>query len=247
MDLNLFFKVLWRQWFVVIPGVIAAIALSFMTIASVDTKDGFKVRYRASQEYVAYSTLFVTKPGFPWGRLNTAGDQGRFTSLAIIYSNLVSSDPVTHLIQPNGPIDGTVEAAPVLLPSSGEALPLIKIAAITKSPNSAVALARNASTALRTWIRRQQTASSTPDSQRVVVQEISRADRASVFAKRSKTLAIVVFLAVMLATIALAFVLENFRAGRAAGARAEDEGADAEAEAELGPAAQPASPHRSAA
>ena len=215
MDLNLFLKVLWRYRVVVLPGVIATALLAFLAVAKVDTNGGLHVTYRHSQKYVSYSTLFVTKPGFPWGRLSPAADQqARFTSLAIIYSNLVTSDSVSRLIQPSGPIDGTIEAAPVLLPSSGEALPLIRIAAITDSSASSIALARRASSALRTWLRGQQTVSSTPVAQRVVVEEIGRADKATVFAKRSKTLAIVVFLTGLMAAIASAFVLENLRLNR---------------------------------
>jgi hypothetical protein len=45
----------------------------------------------------------------------------------------------------------------------------------------------------------------------VVVDEIARADKATLFAGRSKTLAIVVFLGVLIAAAALAFVLENLR------------------------------------
>jgi hypothetical protein len=215
MDLGLFFEVVWRYRAVVLPGLLVAIVAAFLATAKLETRGGVHVEYRKSQTYVSYATLFVTRPGFPWGRLNASGDeQARFTSLAIVYANLVTSDPVLSRVRHAGPVDGTIEAAPVILPTSNEALPLIKIAAITNSPGQAIELAQRASNALRDWIAQQQRLTGTPAKQRVMVQEVTRPDEATVFAARSKTLAIVVFLALVMATIAAAFILENLRLSR---------------------------------
>lgn len=215
MDLRLFFEVVWRYRAVVLPGLLAAIVAAFLATAKLEMRGGVHVEYRKSQKYVSYATLFVTKPGFPWGRLNASSDeQARFTSLAIVYANLVTSDPVSSRIRHAGPMDGTIEAAPVILSTSNEALPLIKIAAITNSPGHSIELAQRASNALRDWIAQQQQLTATPTKQRVVVQEVARPDEATVFAARSKTLAIVVFLALVMAAIAAAFILENLRLNR---------------------------------
>ena len=211
MDLALFFRVLWRFKLIMVPALIAATALGLLSVAKVDPSK-FTVTYRKPQQYVAYSTLFVTKPGFPWGRLTVGSDQqGHFTSLAIIYANLLPTDQVRKRMNAHGEIPGRVEAAPVTVPTSGEALPLIRIAAIATSPSRAITLSQRASDALRTWVLAQQNATETPEHDRVLVQQIARADKATLFEGRSKTLAIVVFLSVLIAAAALAFVLENLR------------------------------------
>ena len=45
----------------------------------------------------------------------------------------------------------------------------------------------------------------------MIVQDVAQPKKAKVFSPRSKTMPIVVFLAVMLATFGLAFLLENVR------------------------------------
>jgi hypothetical protein len=60
-------------------------------------------------------------------------------------------------------------------------------------------------------IYRQQAQADIPDKQRVVLQVFSAARNATVVSGRKKTLPIVIFLSVLLATIGLAFVLENLR------------------------------------
>ena len=62
-------------------------------------------------------------------------------------------------------------------------------------------------------VERNQRAANTPTSQRVLVQEVQSPlpSLATLVGKRGKTLPIIVFLAVMIATLGLVFVLENMR------------------------------------
>src|SRR3712207_7169184 len=101
--------------------------------------------------------MFVTQPGFPWGRsvVQPVGSDGleaeavpkglkfaepaRFASLAILYSHLATSDPVKKIILDDAPWPegGIVEAAPVLLSDrrAADALPLNAVAAIAPAPD----------------------------------------------------------------------------------------------------------------
>jgi hypothetical protein len=114
-----------------------------------------------------------------------------------------------------GPLNGTIDAAPVLATSdSTEALPLISIAAISDTPQDSTALAGRAMNSFLTYFKDQQNTNEIPDANRVELQVVNQPGRETLLKDRSKTLPIVVFLTVVLATIALCFVLENLRPRR---------------------------------
>jgi capsular polysaccharide biosynthesis protein len=111
----------------------------------------------------------------------------------------------------DGPIHGQIAATAVRDDASGVLLPLIDLVAISTSRREAAILARRSASALDMYVARQQTANNVPTSDRVVVRTIDEPRVPQVYQPRSKTMAIVVFLAVMLATVGLAFLLENLR------------------------------------
>lgn len=213
MDLPIYLRVLWRFKVVVALGLLAACALAFLALVRVAPGGSPALKWRKPNVYVSYSQLFVTQPGFPWGSLTppSSADAGRFTSLAIIFTQLANSDEVERIMLRQGPVNGTVQAATVLDPTQRSPLPLVKIAALADSPGDAVHLARRATSALLSYIHDQQAVNGIPDARRVLVQEVSHPETATIYQARKKTLGIAVFIAVLLATCGLAFVLENLR------------------------------------
>ena len=90
-------------------------------------------------------------------------------------------------------------------------VPLIDIVAIAPAPLEAMKLATRGATAFRTYMTDQQKANKVPDRDRVVIEIVTRPRGAEIFQPRSKTMPLVIFLAVMFATVGLAFLLENLR------------------------------------
>jgi hypothetical protein len=230
MDLSRFVAVVRRFRIFVGAGITFALLLALFSMLRVSSHG---IAYRQSQSFVAYQTTLVTQAGFPWGSLNgrqsaahaggadvgatTAADIGRLTALAIIYSKLADSDPIRALVTAHGVRPGVVDAA--ALPAttgSTEAIPVISIAAYGSSAHDAITRARATSAALAEYVTRQQDANQISDRQRVVLATLARADAAKLVSGRSKSLPIVIFLALAGATIAVAFVLETLRpaAGR---------------------------------
>ena len=225
MDFLLYGRVLWRFKWLVVLGFLLAALLAILSVVRVGA-DG--ITYRESMLWSAKARLGVTQIGFPWGRLfaqsaPSDGEQApqsgeipianpqRFNELAVLYAELATSDPVLRLIRPNTLIGEKVIAAPLRAADSGTMLPLIELTAFSTSPQGAVRLARRSSSALSTYLRDQQTANKVPASDRVVLDQVLRSTKAEVFRPRSKTMPIVIFLAVMFATVGLAFLLENLR------------------------------------
>lgn len=220
VDLRLIGHVLWRFKPLVILGLVVGVGLALLTYT------------RQTEEFASYSTVFVTQQGFPWGRLTldpTTGsvtnprssnpqfaDPVRLSSLAILYSRLANSDPIRQLMLKDGPIDGRIEAAPLLASDNqDDALPLISIAGISGSRDDAQALSERTTSALVTYLADQQDENAIPLRDRVEIQVVNQAGAPKVLDGKSYTLPIVVFLAVLLAVVTICLVLANlFPEGR---------------------------------
>jgi hypothetical protein len=230
VDLQLYARVLWRFKLLVLLGLMLAAALATISLVRV-SPDG--LTYRQVELWQSTTRLGVTQNGFPWGRLlatepttePTVGEQAqrlgipiadpnRLNGLTVLYAELATSDPVRQLMRRDGPIGGQIIATPVIVGESRNLLPLIDLVAISTSPQAAIKLAERGSTAFDTYLREQQRANKVPAADRVVVEQLMRPRAATIFQGRSMTMPIVIFLAVMFATVALIFLLENLRPRR---------------------------------
>lgn len=221
MDFGLYMRVLWRFRVIVLIGLLLASSLAVLSLVRVGS-DG--VSYRQNELYAATARLIVTQTGFPEGRLYgqvpaqeidpnaPVVDPGRFNNLAILYSELATSDAVRALMLRDEPIRGKIIANPVV--GGGEfktQLPMIDLTAIATTPRGAVQLAQRSANALTRYVQDKQRASHVPVDDRAMIQPVTRPGKVLLFQPRSKTMAIVVFIAVMFVAIGLVFVLENLR------------------------------------
>jgi hypothetical protein len=219
MDLSLYSRVLARSWRVVLGGLVLAILLAVFATARPGIDGGVPaLTYRKSEVWQSQTTVLLTQRGFPEGRTTFPSasarapfaDPGRFYSLADVYAQLVGGDEVKARIRRSSQIPGSVSAA-ALQSSAGNPTPLIGIFAKADSPEHATALAAQATRAFVGFIDDRQREAGIPPAQRVVVEKINSAESPLLIAPRSKTLPIMVFLAVISASIALAFVIENVK------------------------------------
>jgi hypothetical protein len=227
MDFKLYAAVLWRFRIVVAAGFVVAVALAFLATVKV-TPHG--IEYRQTELWSSGARLLVTQQGFPEGRLFAqsptvpgqqtttvdkngipVADPNRFNALAILYADLATSDQVRALINNGRPVRGQILATPLRDDQSGTLLPLIDLTAISTTPQDAIVLADKGVRALQTYLESRQKANGVPEADRAVVQQLVEPRGARLFRPRAKTMPIVVFAAVMFATIALAFLLENMR------------------------------------
>ncbi len=136
----------------------------------------------------------------------------------------------------DGPIDGRVEAAPLLASDNqDDALPLISIAGISSSREEAQALAERSTAALVTYLSDQQDENAIPVRDRVEIQTVKEAGPAKVLSAKSYTLPIVVLLAVLLGVVALSLILANLLPeGRKRKRKGKDESAAGDGNAPAG-------------
>src|SRR5918995_1653839 len=158
MDLQLYARVLWRFRIVVAVGTALAISLAFLSYYTVSLSNGLSVTPREAEVWRSDATLFVTQPGFPWGRLGVDGsdfspaddssqeqagdgprfaDPDRFVDLAMLYCYLAESDAVRRLMEREAPVNGQIMAEPVAS-DEGDGLPPVGDSATATSAHGAL-------------------------------------------------------------------------------------------------------------
>jgi hypothetical protein len=140
---------------------------------------------------------------------------GSFTLLAGLYARLAQSDQVATLMRGDGqgPVTGRFTAIPTAdtTYSRAETLPMVSLFGTGSTPREAELTVERGVAAFLRYLRSQQAEAQIPSDKRVIVETINEPQPAQLIVPRKKTLPIVVFLAVLFATIALIFVLENMR------------------------------------
>jgi hypothetical protein len=220
VDLALYGRVLRRFWPLVATGVILAAGLAILSLVRV-TSHGLS--YRKPVVWQSQAQLLLTEPGAPWFRTQIpaprTGGTGSSTpqsvnlaSLTDLYSQFANGDDVRRLMRDEGaPATWSITAAPAVPTIQYAALPVITLAGHATSANGAVSAVEYGRRALVKYVKLQQQAGKIPTDQRINLQTVQGATAPVVVVPRKKTLPIVVFLAVVVATLGLAFILENLR------------------------------------
>jgi hypothetical protein len=226
MDLNLFIRVLWRFRLAVAGGFLLALVLAFLALNQVSLgSGGITTSPRGSEVWEAKSVVLLTQSGFPYGRAVPEytspsdettppvqlGDQSRFSALSQIYTGMANSDKVRARVAREVPVRGSVNAEATPDPVSGQPLPLLTLTATAPTAADAATLAQGATRVFRDFVSRQQTDAGIPDAERIQLEVLDNGAAPILAQPRKKTLAMLVFVAVMMATLALVFVLENLR------------------------------------
>jgi hypothetical protein len=218
VDLAEYGRVLRRFWPLVVTGVILASILAFLSLVRV-TSHG--VTYRNPSVWQSQAVLLLNAPGFPYGRTqippagtgNSAPPQYvNLAGLTDLYSEFANSDDVKRLMRAEGaPRTWSITAAAAVPTIQGATLPVIELSGRANSANEAVLAVEYGRRALVKHVERQQQVAKIPTDQRITLQIVQRATKPVVVEPRKKTLAVVVFVALLIATIGLAFILENLR------------------------------------
>lgn len=227
MDLRLYGQVLWRHKLVVVAGLVLASFFAFLSYVSVSRVDGdIQLTYRSKEVWQNTASLLLTQRGFPEGRSifppvkqplpgelpqpPSYADPGRFAGLADLYAAIATSDEVQALIRQDGPLTGTIGARTV--PStSGGSTPILNLFATGPTPEAATRLVRRATAGFLRYIETAQGRAAIPPRQRVDLAVLKASENPVVIAPRKKTLPVVVFVAILVLSVALAFALENAR------------------------------------
>ena len=134
----------------------------------------------------------------------------QFTSLAILYAQLLNSSAIQDPIKRHFPANVLLTGQEVVNPSANnEILPLVDVVGIAPTRTEARRVSQAGANLFESYAEQQQVAAAVPANQRVVFRVVSTTK--TLLAGRKKTLPVVAFLGIMIAAIGLAFILENFR------------------------------------
>jgi hypothetical protein len=215
MDLRHHQAVITRFKWLILGGFIVAALLVFVYLVRVQLNP-FALTWRQSETWRSTQTMLVTLPGTPYASVPVNPADPNALSLGnipVFYSQLATSDAVRNLVLAKGPLNGTYNAYQVVDSSTGSAvaLPFLAVDGFSDTSAQAIVIARRVSTALQRYLHDDQVASNTPASSRVQLVVTNAARKATVVQGRSMSTPIALFLAVMAAVVALAYILENLR------------------------------------
>jgi hypothetical protein len=226
MNLRRHLSILWRYRFIVAGGVAVGIVLGVLALFQVNSNG---LQWRAEQTWSSQSTLYVTQPGFPDGRVVLGGgdpsvpaeeqpnrgeqfaDPSRFANLAVVYSSFIQSDRVRAMMNPS-PSPGQISMAPVpAAMNSTQTLPIANLSTNAKDPATAKQLNTSAIKALNAFLQDEQERNKIPQDNRVRVEVLNPPSEAGILIGRSKTPGIVAFILCLSGALALAYCLDNLR------------------------------------
>jgi hypothetical protein len=238
MNLARHASVLWRFRIVAIGGLTIGLVLAVLASYQVSVSGGPSLTPRGVETWTANSSILVTQPGFPEGRVTlpeqqvedavTAdgeaveepepkdqvefADPARLAGLADLYTKFIVSDEVLSGV-PKRPKPEQVMASPFLASAGGQVLPVIQLTTTAPSKSEATRLNKDVFASLSGVIEKQQRANDIGPGQRIEVKFID-APEALLTGPRKYTGSILVLALCLLGTIAIAHLLEALRPRR---------------------------------
>lgn len=237
MNLARHAAVLWRYRRVTIAGVVLAVVLAILASYRVSA-DGLSPR--GSETWSSVSSIHVTQPGFPEGRVTlptaqvgggaAAGgaapvgaeappkdqvefaDPARLAGLGDLYAKFASSDEVLRRV-PERPSADKVMASPFASSQGGVLLPVVELTTTATSGPVARDLNVHVFEALRAVLRERQAENKIAPAKRVEVQLLD-APNATLLSGPGHTASILALLLCLLATVAVTHLLEALRQRR---------------------------------
>jgi hypothetical protein len=238
VDLSRHAAVLWRFRIVTAVGLGLGVMLAILASYQPTWDGGPAIKARGFETWQAKSSILVTQPGFPEGRVTlptqalgegvtTAGgqpavdptsppedqvefaDPARLAGLADLYSKFLTSDQVLSRV-PGRPTSAQIQASPFQSSQGGLVLPVIQLTATAGTSETARRLNTQVFNSLRAVLAERQKANQIGRGKRVEVTFID-APEAALTAGRKHTTAILAFVLCLLGTLAVTHLLASLR------------------------------------
>jgi hypothetical protein len=239
MNLSRHAAVLWRFRRVTAVGVLVGIFLAIFASYRIGSGG---LTPRGSETWTAISSILVTQPGFPEGRVTLPttqvddavtvegdpavskdakpddqvefADPGRLAALGDLYAKFLTSDEILSKV-PEHPSPAQVMASPFAASQSGQLLPVVQLTTMATAPKAARDLNLHTFEALKTFITNRQEANDIGVGKRIELKLIQE-PAVQLSSGRKPTASVLVFILVMLGTVAVAHLLEAARNRRQA-------------------------------
>jgi hypothetical protein len=239
MNLARHASVLWRFRRVTLAGVLLGIVLAVLASYRVSSSG---LTPRGVETWSAVSSILVTQPGFPEGRVTlpekqiddgvtTDGapavdenappsdqiefaDPARLSGLGDLYSKFLTSDEVLRRV-PEQPTPAMVQASPFAASQGGLLLPVVQLTTMAPSAEAAQRMNLNTYKALLDFLEERAKANDIPKAKRVEL-ELLVSPEMTLVSGRKPTASVLIFMLVLLGTVAVTHLLEALRNRRQA-------------------------------
>jgi hypothetical protein len=239
MNLARHASVLWRFRRVTIAGVLLGIVLAVLASYRV-TSSG--LTSRGTETWSAISSILVTQPGFPEGRVvlpakqlesatttdgqqavdkNAApkdqvefADPARLAGLGDLYSKFLTSDDVLSRVR-GRPAPSQVMASPFASSQGGLLLPVVQLTTMGRDARSAQRMNIDVYKALLAWMNEQWAANDIPRAKRVELKMLD-SPKVTLTSGPKPTASVLALMLVLLGTLAVTHLLEALRTRREA-------------------------------
>ncbi len=216
MDARLFLAVLSRSKWLVLAGALLGAVLAVLAYGTPSLSGGTPtLKPRGTEVWQSESQLLITQPGFPYGRAGFV-NQPTLAALSPVYATLANGSAVQAEIAQRLDIGrpgvtGSVQATEALDVGTSSGLPFVNLIATAPTRNGAVHLVDGAALILQAYVARLQTAGGVPAKQRIELAIVKSGTGTTMVRGPKASVAILVFLAVLIATLALVFLKEGAR------------------------------------
>jgi hypothetical protein len=208
MDIALFFAVLRRFKWIVLGGLVLAIALAALSYG------------RGSVTYESQGEALITQQSFPYGRAAAPTSANGTTSVQIgnsavlaglspVYAQLANSDQIQKAVLKQARAPGTITASQVSDLASGANLPFVQLVATAPTAAAAVTLTQTEFNVLSHYVTQQQIGAGISPADRVQLVLIQTGNPPKLAGGHSSSIPMLVFVAVLGAAIAIAFLREK--------------------------------------
>jgi len=210
VDFALFFTVLWRSKWFVLGGLALASVLAVLAYGKPSFANGPTLTPRKAEVWQSESQVLLSQSGFPYGQgLNPP--QTSLAQLSPVYATLANGNIVKAEIHRAAPGPGTVKASEAVDVATSTSLPFVTLTTTAPTSTQAKRLADAAGSVFQAYVSRHQVREKIPPSERVQVSIVESGVNTKVIEGHKLTLPVLVFLAVLIATISIAFMRENVR------------------------------------
>jgi capsular polysaccharide biosynthesis protein len=218
MDLSLFLAVLWRSRRLMIVGVVLAAVLAVLAYGRPGISGGKPtLKPRGAEVWQSESQLLIAQAGFPYRQSAEATEPARsMGSLSPIYANLANGGLVQAEIRRQFGPTGSVKAQEDVDLAAATFLPFVTFTATAPAPGEATRLANGAASVFKAFVARQQAATGVPAARRIQLAVVEPGTNAKLVEGHKLSIPILVFVAILIGTIALILIRENLRLHAAA-------------------------------
>ncbi|HXB66319.1 MAG TPA: hypothetical protein VNV42_15735 [Solirubrobacteraceae bacterium] len=211
--MSLFFAVVWRSKRLLLAGVALGVVLAALAYGQ-PTLSGGKptLKPRGSEVWQSESQLLIAQAGFPYRQAPEATEPARsLGGLSPIYANLANGGLVQgEILRKLGPI-GSVKATEDVDVAAATFLPFVTFTASAPTAGAATRLARGSAQIFEKFVARQQAANGIPAERRIQLTAVEAGFNTRLVEGHKLSIPLLVFFAVLIATISAIFLKQNLR------------------------------------